>query len=210
MSTTVELPGVGPVPALPAELTPLVSYAAGMPIGQYAVIAWAPDGYPLAIGTKWTSPSQVDAQHLADVAVARFPSCTVYVTRHHLGAVTIHRPDLGHAGHLLGTALVDDHDAVPAESGAEQIWQRIITYTSTDPGERRIHDQAVMDALRLAHHLPAGTQDGEVFYEIACAPRPAGAYLRAYLRVLGGTDALRENAKHRTPTHRPPTHRPNR
>lgn len=202
--TTIDLPDAGAVIALPDELTPLISYAAGMPIGMYAIIAWAPTGYPLTFGTKWASRDQIAAQRLADRAVERFPSCTVYVTRHSRGAVTVHRPDLVHAGHLIGTALVDDHDAAPTQSGAQQIWQRIISHRAGDDREQRTHDQAVMNALRLAHRLPDGTQDGEVLAEVSTDPCDADVYLRAYLTVLGDPDALRESVRDRAyPTHRP-------
>lgn len=192
---TIELAGVGPVPALPAQLHPVALAAKDTPARTWSVVACPDDGPPTlqAAGL----PNSVTAGHLAQ-ALTKVYGPDVFVVYRCPTAVTVHTAHPEHANNLRGTLNM------AASAGAQTVtrWRHILMAARTT--ER---DGLVVEAIRHAHGLSAATTAGELLLHALLNPIDEDAYVHAYAHLLGERVALHEHAvrEHRAElTHRAP------
>lgn len=192
---TVNITGIGDVPALPAHLHPVAELAADMPLRTWGVVGWA-GGMPPTL-LRPAILDQVNAQRYAFSVLGLYDR--LYVVQRLAHGVTVHSYAISHRGNTLGslpayeatrTSTVDawTHAVVSLVGGADALVE---------------HLRNVEEAQRIAHGLPAGTDRATVLHAVKTARLPSAVYLAAYAAVLGNPDALHAHAINRsTPTHR--------
>lgn len=190
MTTTATLELAGTVPALPAELIPVAEAARDLPVRTWGVVIW-PDQQPtLAAGELG---NQIVAGRLAEVLAGTYGQA-VFVVYRCPTAVTVHTSQVGRRGNTLGTMTVRTDQQLHTR------WSQLVQWQSS--AER---DALIIDAMRHAHHLPAGTTAGQVLLYALGHPIDQVGYLTAYAEILaGGLHAYAEREHRREHTHRVP------
>lgn len=191
---TITLVDVGAVPALPDNLIPIALAVRDVPERTWSVVACPDDGPPVLHATELTS-SVAAGRIAASLTLTYGP--LVFIAYRCPTSVTVSgaHPEL--AGNLIGSVTVDParHRRINSE------WRRI-----TQMQRAAEDDHLVIDAMRQAHNLAAGTPTGQVLLHALTHPVDDYAYLTAYTYLVA-LDLHRHALAHhrRERTHRCPT-----
>jgi hypothetical protein len=181
--TTIDLPGIGRVPALPDDLHPVAELAAAtMTARTWAVIACPDDGPPMMVAAGL--PNSLAAERVAGPAAYAWGADRVFVAYRAPDAVTVHTPDMQNRHHLLGSVTAEHVDPLP------HVWYHVVRSFTGDPGQAAEHSRALHAAWRTAHGLPDDSDPADLITELLTHPRPEIVYLRTYIDVLGNPTAL--------------------
>lgn len=198
---TIRIPGIGNVPALPAELHPVAQVATDVPLHAWGVVISVSDGAaPILVHR--AAPNQVVARRWA-YAILAHPDRAYLVQRSEYG-VTVHTLDIGHRGNTLGsvrTATLAEHQPTTPACAA---WEHLVFSTTDDYATDAEHHLNIRQAQRIAHGLPIDATPKEILHAVMSGRLAGIAYLTAYTTLIGARDALHTHAQHRLhPTHRP-------
>lgn len=179
---TVDLPGVGAVPALGAYLRPVALACSGAPAGRWLVVVWPTDAAPFVLGdTDEVTTARSGANH----AVGVHGTTRIYLARRHPHGTTVYAR--AGEGAAFGTLPAEVPAADPGHPGAGAAWLHVVRGEgSSDPAQ---HARNVREAIRQALGLPAGATPAEIDQAAAGqaehGDQPWSAYLQAFVHVVG-------------------------
>ncbi len=172
-----------PLVKLPAQYAPIARAAHNLPAGAYGVVICTEYGPKLALTP--VTMSTVAATELAD-SYRGLHGCQVFIVRRGRDCVTVHTPDMAHAGNLLGTTEAPAADPVitNAPSATDAYWVALLHRTMHDDAAQADHDANIVAAMRAVHQLDAATPDADVWATALHAPREGAAYVTAFIELL--------------------------
>lgn len=179
---TVDLPGVGPVPALGAYLRPVALACAGAPFGRWLVVVWPADAAPFVLGdTDEPTTARAGANH----AVGVHGTTRIYLARRHQYGTTVYARSGESAA--FGTLPAEVPAADPTHPGAGAAWLHVVRGEgSSDPVR---HAANVRESIRRALGLPVDASPQEIDQaavdQAEHGDQPWSAYLQAFVHVVG-------------------------
>lgn len=179
---TVDLPGVGPVPALGAYLRPVALACATAPAGRWLVVVWPADVAPFVLGD---TDEPTTARSGANQAVSVHGTTRVYLARRHRYGTTVYARSGESAA--FGTLPAEVPAADPAHPGVGAAWAHVVRGEgSSDPAQHAVN---VRESIRLTLGLPAGATPEQIDQaagaQVAEGDQPFAAYLQAFVHVVG-------------------------
>lgn len=181
---TVDLPGVGAVPALGAYLRPVALACADSPMGRWLVVAWPEGLAPIVVGDNDESTL---ARSRASVVVYRYRTTRVYLARRSTYGITVYART-GEGG-TFGTLPALAPAAPSGARCARTEWEHIVRgHGSSDP---RGHAANVREAVRRTLGVPADALAGVFDQAKAAAEESANgdqpwlAYVQAFVLLVG-------------------------
>lgn len=174
---------VVPIVKLPELYAPVAEAAHPLPAGSYGVVVWA-EGRP-ELAASPVGMSTVAAAELAD-AYRGMQGYRVFVVRRGRDCVTVHTPDMAHAGNLLGTtpAPVAAPMVTNAPTTQDAYWVTLINRVMHDDAAQADHDANILAAMRRVHQLDASVPGPTVWAVALRSPRDGAAYVDAFTALL--------------------------